>query len=859
MARDAVELRETHISWVLLPGDRAYKVKKPRPAPVPRLRHARAPAPSVPRGGAAEPPPRARASTSACGRSSAPTAACGSAPERRPGAVEYAVEMRRYDEDATLARRLAAGTASGRTRSRRSAPRSPPFTPRAAGRPTPERAVAAFEAMLSENFATLRELHAGSPRDRRRASGFAAARARRSPGTSSCGARGAGLRARRPRRPARRARRCSSAGSRSSTASSSTRALREIDVGLDLAFLVMDLPAARRAARRARSSRPTARPAATRATTRCWPSSPPSGRWSGRRSRSCAPASSTAPTPARRRRATPSRCSRSRERLGWRVADRAGSRRLPGRPPAASRRSRRRSPSGPGRRVLSSDRRPQGARWVSRRRRGRPRAPTSRPSTAGPTRRSAAGARADRRRRARDRRRDVPPPGRPRGVPGGARRRRAHVARVPRPRRGARTAGRRADAGSRTRLGCRPRRRGPPGRGVAAAGRGPGHRGPHRSAPGRRIGGSARGPGCATRRIFAANYAVTRGWGPDGVGLLRPYGRFMPLLAPTVDVALRDGSTVRVRPMVAEDEPALRAFLDELSVESRWLRFFSGGADVHRAAVVHGGARARAGPRPGRGRRRAGADRRPRRVHPRAAPGPRRGRVRGRRRLAGPRDRARCCSPTCPSSRPPRASRRSPPPCSPRTTGWSRCSATPASPSRSESRPGELRVELPAALGDEARARFEERDAVAAAAAVAHVLRPASVAVIGVSTPRGLGRRGGAAQPARGRLPAAGSRVVHPREATVGGVPAHRSIADVPEPVELAVDRRSRRGRRGRRARVRRRRRARARRALGRLRRGRTRAVATARPSCSPSAAPAGCGSSARTASACSTPPRRRR
>ena len=29
MARDPVELRETHISWVLLTGDRAYKVKKP--------------------------------------------------------------------------------------------------------------------------------------------------------------------------------------------------------------------------------------------------------------------------------------------------------------------------------------------------------------------------------------------------------------------------------------------------------------------------------------------------------------------------------------------------------------------------------------------------------------------------------------------------------------------------------------------------------------------------------------------------------------------------------------------------------------------------------------------------------------
>ena len=63
----------------------------------------------------------------------------------------------------------------------------------------------------------------------------------------------------------------------------------------------------------------------------------------------------------------------------------------------------------------------------------------------------------------------------------------------------------------------------------------------------------------------------------------------------------------------------------------------------------------------------------------------------------------------------------------------------------------------PPRSGDEARARFEERDRVAAAAAVSHVLRPASVAVIGVSEPRGLGRRGRPAQPASRPATAAGS------------------------------------------------------------------------------------------------------
>ena len=59
----------------------------------------------------------------------------------------------------------------------------------------------------------------------------------------------------------------------------------------------------------------------------------------------------------------------------------------------------------------------------------------------------------------------------------------------------------------------------------------------------------------------------------------------MSSLAPaTVDVALRDGATVTVRPLVPGDEAGLCALLDDLSVESRWLRFFSAGADLHRAA-----------------------------------------------------------------------------------------------------------------------------------------------------------------------------------------------------------------------------------------------------------------------------------
>jgi L-amino acid N-acyltransferase YncA len=49
------------------------------------------------------------------------------------------------------------------------------------------------------------------------------------------------------------------------------------------------------------------------------------------------------------------------------------------------------------------------------------------------------------------------------------------------------------------------------------------------------------------------------------------------------DVVLRDGSTVNVRPVRAEDAPAVRAFFERLSPKSIALRFFSGFPDLDRA------------------------------------------------------------------------------------------------------------------------------------------------------------------------------------------------------------------------------------------------------------------------------------
>jgi aminoglycoside phosphotransferase family enzyme/predicted kinase len=102
----AVELRETHISWVFLAGDKAYKVKKPVRYPfldysTAARRHEccraelalnRRFTPNLYRGVVSLVPDHGRLAI---------------APEHDPRAVDYAVVMGRYDESATLAARLA--------------------------------------------------------------------------------------------------------------------------------------------------------------------------------------------------------------------------------------------------------------------------------------------------------------------------------------------------------------------------------------------------------------------------------------------------------------------------------------------------------------------------------------------------------------------------------------------------------------------------------------------------------------------------------------------------------------------------------------------------------------------------------
>ena len=154
-----VELRETHISWVFMAGDTVLKVKKPLALPFvdystlerrrrfchEEVRLNRRLAPSVYRG--------VRALVAAAG------GGLRLADEDDPAAVEYAVEMRRFDEDATLAARLERGEVSFE--------RLAEIGARIARFHAEVPAVldggssARFEALLAETLDSLRDLGAG--------------------------------------------------------------------------------------------------------------------------------------------------------------------------------------------------------------------------------------------------------------------------------------------------------------------------------------------------------------------------------------------------------------------------------------------------------------------------------------------------------------------------------------------------------------------------------------------------------------------------------------------------------------------------------------------------------------------------
>ncbi len=103
-----------------------------------------------------------------------------------------------------------------------------------------------------------------------------------------------------------------------------------------------------------------------------------------------------------------------------------------------------------------------------------------------------------------------------------------------------------------------------------------------------------------------------------------------------------------------------------------------------------------------------------------------------------------------------------------------------------EVKAGELHVRFPTAVTEEARALFEQRERVAMANALLPFFRPRGVAVIGASRERGT--IGGEIFH---NLLAYGFNgpvyPVNPRAAVVQSVPAYASVEDIPGPVDLAV------------------------------------------------------------------------
>src|SRR4051794_27448463 len=251
-------------------------------------------------------------------------------------------------------------------------------------------------------------------------------------------------------------------------------------------------------------------------------------------------------------------------------------------------------------------------------------------------------------------------------------------------------------------------------------------------------------------------------------------------VAADVHIALRDGSTAHVRPVVPADEPALRTFLANLSDNSRFLRYFSLGVNLDKAAAA-----AVRGDRPeGYGlivttgsEERVVAhavfelERDDRAEVAFAVADEMQGRglatvlIAHLAQVASARGITTFSATVLPENR--------------RMISVFRESGFPVDVHAS---PDGIELEFPTELGEEARRKFENRDRVAAVAAMERVLRPRSVAVIGAS--RRPDSFGGAAfrhvlgNGFRGEL-----YPVNPNADFVG---SRRASATVP-PVDLAI------------------------------------------------------------------------
>jgi acetate---CoA ligase (ADP-forming) len=107
-------------------------------------------------------------------------------------------------------------------------------------------------------------------------------------------------------------------------------------------------------------------------------------------------------------------------------------------------------------------------------------------------------------------------------------------------------------------------------------------------------------------------------------------------------------------------------------------------------------------------------------------------------------------------------------------------------PIRMRATPDSIAIELPTSLSSEALAAFDERERIAAVAAVRHFLQPRSVAVIGASRRRGT--VGG--EILHNLLEAEFNGPVYainPHADFVQSMPAYKTVTDVPTDIDLAV------------------------------------------------------------------------
>jgi acyl-CoA synthetase (NDP forming)/L-amino acid N-acyltransferase YncA len=255
------------------------------------------------------------------------------------------------------------------------------------------------------------------------------------------------------------------------------------------------------------------------------------------------------------------------------------------------------------------------------------------------------------------------------------------------------------------------------------------------------------------------------------------------LAAREVDVALRDGAPIHVRPVQGDDLPAVRAFLESLSADSRRLRFFTQATDL--AAAARWAAEVDRHERDGLlALRRDGG------IAGHAAwarlDGDRaevafevaenmRGRGLATILLAhlafGARAQgiATFVAEVLPENHKMLAVFRE-----------------TRLPLQVHAEPGVLTVEMPTAFTDEARERFRQRERIAAIAAMDAVLRPRSIAVVGASPDRTT--IGGAVF---ANLVAGGFRgalhAINRRGRAIGAHVSHRSLEEVPGELDLVV------------------------------------------------------------------------